>query len=467
MKIRSLLLGSIAAAGLASGAQAADLGVLTSLDVCDSLGLSGLTISSDTNCLQITGEIKYEFNWGDYKSTGTGSGAGDYTVVNTAADVFGIPDNGGGNDWESKVEAWIKFVATADSDFGPAKAVIKIKDEQYRKTYNPANEVLPGSPATYLDGDDTGGAVFDEAYVSVGDSTVIMAGKKGSIINKGDDEPFNFLGLFNSEKVDVGVGYNDGLSDAAGNKIKDGGHVIQVVSDLGNGVSIGAGLEALNQSLVSQAGTAVGVLSYAGDNLTAHLTVMAGGILDGSVNAYALHAGLTGTFDNFKIRAAVAGNHDAINDRNNWEGLVSAQGTFDMFTLALSGEAASVWNGTKTAQSYGIGASAGFAVTDGISINLGGRYFDSDTDTADTEGYQVAAQLVAAVTETLKLTGEVGVYGQNAGFNGATVGTYENVWYGAAEVAWAPGGDFTTSLKGQAFSNGGYKATFKAAKTFQ
>ena len=462
MKIRSLLLGSIAAAGLASGAQAADLGVLTSLDVCDSLGLSGLTISSDTNCLQITGEIKYEFNWGDYKV-----GTGNRALVVTPNDTFGIADNDGINDWSSKVEAWIKFVATADSDFGPAKAVIKIKDEQYTKTYGGTQS---------LDGDDTRGAVFDEAYVSVGDSTVIMAGKKGSIINKGDDEPFNFLGLFNSENVDVGVGYNDGL--AGTDQIKDGGHVIQIVSDLGNGVSVGAGLEALNfgdstdpTKPSSQAGTAVGVISYAGDSLTAHATVMAGGILDGTVNAYAVHAGLTGTFDNFKVRGAFAANHDVANDRTNWEGLASAQATFDMFTLAASVEGGNTWTTldgvAAQRQSLGFGGSVGFAVTDGISINLGGRYFDTDVNVSDTEGYQVAAQLVAAVTETLKLTGEIGVYGENHGNGGQAVGTYENVFYGAAEVAWAPGGDFTTSLKGQAFSDGGYKATFKAAKTFQ
>ena len=46
MKIRSLVLGSVAAAGLSTAGFAADLGVLTSLDVCDNLGLSGLTISS-------------------------------------------------------------------------------------------------------------------------------------------------------------------------------------------------------------------------------------------------------------------------------------------------------------------------------------------------------------------------------------------------------------------------------------
>ena len=68
MKIRSLLLGSIAAAGLSTSAFAADVPqVLTTLDLCDALGLTGLTISSDNNCLQISGEVKYEFNWGDYK----------------------------------------------------------------------------------------------------------------------------------------------------------------------------------------------------------------------------------------------------------------------------------------------------------------------------------------------------------------------------------------------------------------
>ena len=455
MNIRNLLLGSIAAAGLATGAQAADLGVLTSLDVCDSLGLSGLTISSDTNCLQITGGINYEFVWGSYKD-GTGKAATDASVNSHV----GIAADDGFNDWQSKVEAWIKFVATADSDFGPAKAVIKIKDEQFRKTYGDTTALNPDGSyaATFLDGDDTGGAIFDEAYVSVGDSTVLMAGKKGSIVNKGDDEPFNFLGLFNSEDVDVGVNW-----DTISGNLDTGGHVIQIVSDLGNGISVGAGLENLNDSIPAYAGTAVGYIAYAGDNLTAHLSVLAGGVLDGTVEEYGYHAGLTATFDAFKIRGALAGVHNTVLNQTNWQGLLSAQATFDMFTLAASVEGVNT-NGT---QALGFGGSAGFAVTDGIQINLGGRYFDEDTSVADTESYQIAAQLVAAVTETLKLTGEIGVYGSNSTSLGGTLGTYENVFYGSAEVAWAPGGDFTTSLKGTAYSNGGYKATFKAAKTFQ
>ena len=43
---------------------AADLGVLTSVDVCNQLGISGLTISSETNCLKISGEVSYNFGYG-------------------------------------------------------------------------------------------------------------------------------------------------------------------------------------------------------------------------------------------------------------------------------------------------------------------------------------------------------------------------------------------------------------------
>src|SRR5690606_19845642 len=138
MKIRSLLLGSVAAAGLSTGAYAADLGVLTSLNVCDALGLSGLTIASDTNCLQITGSVSYEFVWGDYEGDTTWAalgaavapandsvvvtGDGDFTIATPGVETgAGTPNLGENLDWRSKVEAWIKFVATADSDFGPAK----------------------------------------------------------------------------------------------------------------------------------------------------------------------------------------------------------------------------------------------------------------------------------------------------------------------------------------------------------
>ena len=513
MKIKSLLLGSVAAAGLATGAHAADLakGVMTSLDVCDALGLSGLTISSDTDCLQITGSVSYMFAWGDYNA-GLGSASTGLRLFSTPDDNTEIPIAGnstgtanGQTDWDSQMIAWLQAVASADSDFGVAKAVIKIKSEQYRHTKNGFG---------YYDGDDTGGStkngvvqagvetaqqgpsgtvLFDRAYVSVGDSTVLTAGKTGTIANTGDDTPLNWLGLFNSDNVGTGVLWSK--SNRAGGTtysspfdmwtdngadIQTGGHSIQLVSTLGNGITVGGALEDLQDSHPSRAGTAVGVISYAGDNLTAHLTVLEGGILDGHPDVTAYHAGLTGTFDKFKVVAALAGDSTGY-----WNGLASAQVTFDMFKLAGSVEGGTYSNVASNTSSgptgvalagktwFGAGGSASLSVSDGVTINIGGRYFDMDTSTANTEGYQGAVALVAAITETLTVEGDLGVYGTNDGAAGTAVGTpavagtYYNVYYGAAQVTWAPGGGFTSSLKGEAYSNGAYKATFNASKAFQ
>jgi hypothetical protein len=518
MKIKSLILGSVAAVGLASGAYAADLqkGVMTSLDVCDALGLSGLTISSDTNCLQVTGSVSYMFAWGDFKQ-GIGSNAGGLRIVQTPDDNSTIPvagDSSGttnhATDWDTQMIAWLQVVASADSDFGVAKAVIKLKSEQYRHSYNGFG---------YFDGDDTGGSttnpgpsptnesgqqgpsgtvLFDNAYVSVGDSTVLTAGKVGSVANRGDDTPLNWLGLFNSDNVDSngvlwsvsnragGNAYtgspgavNGGVvADSNGADIQTGGHSIQVVSSLGNGITVKGGLEDLQDTQPSRAGTAVGVISYAGDNLTAHLTVLEAGILDGHPDVGAYHAGLTGTFDKFKLVAAIAGDSTGY-----WNGLASAQLSLDMFKLAASVEgthdAATGVNGGDGLNGFGAGASASVTVSDGVTLNIGGRYFDQDTATTGNEGYQGAIALVAAITETITLEGDIGVYGTNGTGNlpnvvaqpnplgGVAGAPWYNTYYGAASVTWAPGGGFTSSLKGEAYSNGAYKATFNASKSFQ
>lgn len=464
MKIRSLLLGSVAAAGLSTGgAYAADLGVLTSLDVCDALGLSGLTISSDTNCLQITGEVKYKFTWGDYQ---------DAAIIPTAAGNLGLGVAGDGlNDWQSRFDAWIKFVATADSDFGPAKAVLKLKEVNNRKV---DDEVPTGSidvngngvidigdtAGSGIGSSDTGGVVLDEAYVSIGDTTVIMAGKKGSIMKKGDDEPLNWLGLFNSEKVDTGVSWGPFATDQG---IPDGGHVIQVTSDLGNGFSVSAGLEKLDgTNALGQAGTAVGVVAYAGEGISAHLTVAAAGVLDGDVDAWGAHAGFAGTFDNFKVVLAGAFGHSDELAYDYWNVLASASATFDMFTIAASFEAVDDGTGTD----FGAGGSLSAAVTDGVTLNVGGRWYHRDVLGSDS--YQVAASVSAAVTESITLTGEVGYINDD----------FAPVWeafYGSAKLAWAPGGGYTSSIKATVGTSDGnvgapdlgYKIESEFKKTFE
>jgi len=500
MKIRSLVLGSVAAAGLSTAGYAADLGVLTSLDVCDSLGLSGLTISSDTNCLQISGGVEYEFVWGDYEGNSGVAAAADangvigVAVANTAVvdiasyDDFTIATPGfdaiGGAsrnmDWSSKVKAWVQFVGTAASDFGPASAVIKLQQKSYSIIKNEGGPQTVTYAGTTLDaglapnsligvGSGNAAVVIDRAYVSVGDTTVLTAGKIGTIMNFGDDVPLNYLGLFNSSKVDTGVKWRKDL-------IPDGGHGIQITSDLGNGVKVGAALENLDggkvatgssiagnnagtASNIANAGTAVGVISYAGDGIAAHLTVAAGGVLDGVVENWGYHAGFAGTFDVVKVVAAIAGDQSGY-----WNGLASASATFDMFTIAGSVEAVNVVAGVAGTD-LGFGASVGAAVTDTVSINVGGRWYRDNSDANPYDAYQVAAQLVAAVTETITLTGEVGLYANNNTV--APPATNVSVYYGAATAEWKPGGGFTTSLKGEAYSNGAYKATFKAAKTFQ
>lgn len=474
MKLKSLILGSVAAAGLSTAGYAADLGVLTSLDVCDSLGLSGLTISSDTNCLQISGKVSYEFVWGNFANdgapiAGTQIASTDFGVRRIDAPsvgVAGITEQ----DWDSKVEALLKFVGTASSDFGPARVVLNLRERMYTRHYTNANGI-----DSFANGD-AHALRFQDAYVQVGDTTIISAGKKGSIFNDGDDEPFNFTGLFISDAVDKGVakGTFDGLAGvgALGGP-KTGGHVIQVETQFGDGFVGKLGLEALERT-DAYAGTLVGVLDYSGNGITAHVSGAVGGLLDAVQNAgdtYAVHAGFTGTFDAFKLRAALGTGGQFVPGGNAgyWNGLITGEASFDMFKIALSAEASALNPGggaAWTPTDVGFGASIGAKVTEGIEINLGGRYFNDGTDGVG-DGYQVAAQLVAAVTETIKLVGEIGVYGHAADVAPAPVAAAWSDFYGKAEVQWNPGGGFSSSLGAQVQQNGAYKVTFKAAKSFE
>jgi len=419
MKLKSLILGSVAAAGLSTAPLAAGIEtVLTSLDVCDSLGLSGLTISSADNCLQITGGVEYEFIIGDFN--------GEWAVPG----VFTIPDDDADGiathttDWNSNVDAWLQFVGTADSSWGPASATIRF---EYERFANWDNEHLEDS------GDSLG---IDRAFVSIGDTTVLMAGLKDSVANFDNDEALGWLGLFNDGVETVLV---DG-------DIATGGDVIQVTSDLGNGVTIAGGLENLQGT-----GTAVGVLAYEGNGISANITVLGDNLFVDAASNWGIMAGFTGEFDVLTVVGAFAADSD-----NDWDALLSASASLDMFTLAVAGQIGSI----ATVDNVGFGVNASAEVSTGVTINAGFRWFDPDTATANDEGWQAAAQLVAAVTETVTITGEVGIYSDAAV-------AVTSVGYGSAELAWAPGGGFDSSLQGEYFSNGAYRLTFNASKDFE
>jgi Porin subfamily. len=465
MKLKSLFLGSVAAAGLSTAGFAADLGVLTSLDVCDALGLSGLTISSDTNCLQISGKVDYRLRYGDYRAGLVAASTFDGDV-----DPIGPDENAFGDelDWDSRVRAYLTVVGTADTDFGPASAIITLRqvDEWRVRNEGPAVE----------GGDHTDGVHVQEAYVRVGDATVLMAGKRkvgkdGSIANIDDDQPYSFL--FMSDKIDGG----GVLIDADDRRF--GGHAIQIVSDLGNGVSVGLGLENIdtqdgsveNQDLdfvrLGEAGTLIGVVSYAGETVSAHLTGIAYGVLDGDVDSFAVHAGATGTFDIFKVRAAIGYDDDfKYLGYSLLHALVSAEATFDMFTVALSGEVANFDDQTD----YTIGGKIGATVVDGVSINLDAAWFRDDVNVytgGETDTVRIRLGAEAAVTETITLTAGIGTYfGDGVMGNGGT-DIDENLIFGDVGVAWAPGGGFTSAAKLEFNDEGGYRGEFTAAKSFE
>ena len=127
--------------------------------------------------------------------------------------------------------------------------------------------------------------------------------------------------------------------------------------------------------------------------------------------------------------------------------LASASATFDMFTIAGSVEATSE-------DEWGVGASLSAGVADGITLNVGGRYFE---ETGGDDIWQVAASVEAAVTESITLTGEVGYIED----------TSADLFYGSAKLAWAPGGGYTSSIKGTINSEDAYKIETEFKKTFE
>jgi len=121
---------------------------------------------------------------------------------------------------------------------------------------------------------------------------------------------------------------------------------------------------------------------------------------------------------------------------------------------------------------WGVSGSIGFEVAEGVKLNLGSRYYHTDQDIAgEGDGWQVAAGVEAAVTETLKVSGEVGYIAFDpvgaSTFVTTDDGTADDAFYGKAKLAWAPGGGYTASVAGTITSLNGYKVETDFKKTFE
>ncbi|MET3925056.1 hypothetical protein [Devosia sp. 2618] len=419
MRLATFLLAS---ATLVSPTFAADLGVLKSLDLCDTLGVSGLTLSSSSNCLQVSAELTYEFRWGDYKGDRPVLGSSYSTSID-----WNAPD-GNANDWDSWLDVYLTAVGTSSTDFGPAKATIVL----YGYEYNEVQNLVP---------DPSGEFSVDEAYFSVGDQTVLTAGIRGtSVFNSDDDDAFGWLDSFISYETG-GVAFDGGKG-----KYGTEGHVIQLTHNLGGGFTTGIALENLDED-----GSLIGVLNYGSDTLTAHISVLAGGVLDGSLDDLAIHTGVTAIFDAFKLRGAFAATNDGW-----WNALASAETTIDMFTLAAT------IDGTSERE-LGLVASASAKLNDSFTVKLAARYLDADTTVNDDEGAEIRARVEYKATEALTLAAEAGHLWTGAN---APSGT-QSITDGLLELTWAPGGNFEATTAIAANTIGAYKLSFTATKSYE
>jgi hypothetical protein len=375
MKIRSLLLGSIAAAGLSTAGYAADLGVITALDVCDELGISGLTISSDDNCLAISGSVSFGLD--AYYDAGT--------------DTL---------EWDASGEVTLAFEATAPTDFGPATAYIGLISD-YDGTGGDWNDVE-----------------IDEAFVSVGDTTVVSAGYRDSLFNGYLDAPEG------AYEFDADIGNN--LSGA------DRFIGFQISHAVADGFGVGAAIEQ-EVSWGPDETFLVGVATYQGNGIAAESHVQYS--LD--TQDWSVYAGFQGYFDPVTVAAAFA-----TDNGGDFDAFLGAAVTIDMFTLAGWVDYNSAGGGTWVA-----GGRVEAGVTDEVTIYVESTYDDVGDWTAELG-------IEASVTETLTADAHVGT-------------TIAGGFHAGAGLTWEPGGDTEFSVDGEVWDSGDYAITFSASKDFQ
>lgn len=391
MKLKSLLLGSAAVLALSTGAQAADPIVeFVSLGVCDTYGITGLTIESDDTCLAISGEVSYEYSSFDL---------------------------GGGWFAESNVDWELVFEATTQTDAGAAVAHLGFVDAD--------DEILDGDNViTY-----TEDLVVDEAYVQFGDTTVLSAGLKDSILDTEVLDRTYGTDVDDHDPFDWDFDEND-----LTNEVQQGGHVIQVESLIADGFSVVAALEDLDGE-----GTALVAAEYASGNITAEAAILMGDLY-GPTDPINYFARVTAEFDGFEVRGGVIAD-----DSGDWIASVGASATFDMFTLDTDAY-------FRENDDWGVAGEGAFSATDTIDVYIGAGY----QEVAALEQTTFYGGVNVDVIESVTANAEIGYTDTGA----------EEFLYGEAGVTYAPGGGFETGLSAFVDDNEHYKVTFEASKEF-
>jgi hypothetical protein len=185
MNIKSLLLGSAAALVAVSGARAADAVVVAEPEpmeyvrVCDTYGAGFYYIPGTETCLKIGGLVRYQIDWSD-------------------------EDDG----WKKYARVELKFDARSETEYGTFGRYIRLRGTTYSGYLSPDPDVASKF-------ENSGGVQIQDAVITLGG---------------------------------LGIGLTDTLYDGGllGEYDTGGGdrvHFINYTFDLGNGISLAAGVE--------------------------------------------------------------------------------------------------------------------------------------------------------------------------------------------------------------------------------
>lgn len=346
MTMKLLTAAAIVVAG-AGAVHAADIPTtnITALDICDTLGINGLTLGSSDTCLQVSGFVKYEFRWGDY--------ANQRHADNFRGGAINFLEPAGAHTHSSLADWWLQFQATSETDFGNAQAVLRFDDQG-------AN-----------------GVQVQRAYVRVGDQTVLTAGLNTTIFDTGDSRVFNnFLGLFSG----TGTG-GPGTGGAR--------HVIQLSHEFNENFTLSGALEDLANNP-----TAIAVAEFSGGPAWGGHVSFA---IDES-GAWKQHSAAEFRFDNGGLSTMIASD-----DTGFWNAMISGEYGFDMFTLSGGVQYA---EGGGFDPQWGAGAQITAEISDDVTLNLGSRYLTNTV--TNEEIWQVALGAETAIADNLDLRGRVG-----------------------------------------------------------
>ncbi|WP_029040255.1 hypothetical protein [Cucumibacter marinus] len=428
MKLKSLLVGSVAAVGLSAGtAMAADANMSIddfSLDFCDSKMMTGITISStgsNQNCMLISGDVTYTLEW-NLSGTSDGTNSEQYDDTDDDGQFDELINAEDAPFVQKSLAEWnLDFDVRGDSDFGTTRAFISLTGSHGGEAVYGTDADFPGLPADMYYWDESDDTVtFDEAWVSFGDTTVVAAGLKGSVAK------FSDLGGIDNEDI-----------NGTDLTMYTGGHVIQLTHDFGNGLSVSKGLENIDGAGATP-GTAggVGVIAYDnGDGFSGHLTVLYHGwdtfnfVWDG------FNAAVAFSVDQFAFDMAVAGDgSDYI-----WAGQVAA--TFDAFDLTFGG-ITSTWDDTE------VFFELGFQATDTVKVTARADY---NIDTSDA-GFSGTVEAMLSDYFTLNLSAGTEYNGDPA--------------YAEAGLTFDVSDDTSVSKTIRYESDGDIVGTFSMSKSF-